>query len=1267
VQSILSSPITSLLGDGQQFQNNYPPDTCDLGILSGQIDDGTFSTKSAVLQLAPTEGIPNKWTFEFTVKFFDLPTSFGDLANQHLYFGIANSAGPVAGVFFSYAGVAYAGDIRHTGPNNDLVLNGPVQQLPGTADVLLLDTLLTVRMSVDGDVGVVYLYVTPLESVPFTGHRLVAVLPALGVAGLAYTVFDRMTVSVKGTTARPTRVAINSLCMAATSVVPNLPPIADAGPDQAIRLCSVLRLDGSASFDPEGVTLAYLWRLVDGPTASVFVASGFDGRTYPLAIPTGFTNKLYSVELGLQHAVDPFAVGDVLTLGGKSYDILSYGSDVNGFYAQLAAQFLDDSLASASFRVVRQRGLSNKDQVRATFLPDVTGFYRFDLQVNDGMLISTPAVVVANAVESILPRGITPDLGFMFAYLSDFWTMVEGRERIEVLWSSLAQVAASELWTLWQLEYSKSLRDIQRTFVRRWLHYDLLLGEPLPELTKARVLYSGVLSAVIPSGGLTGYTGNVTLASSAFEADETFSLLYSGTVTVAQAVLELRNRLQEIDPRFAVVQSNLRDGSYRLRVTAPFPFQVKSSTSTLLVSGATSGLAEGSGGARIGPRVYRTGVNLSSLGIQENDMLIVGGETYLIAAVSDEVTDNVPFQRVTLKTDLPLTAPPNWVISGYATSEMLNFYDGLVSPGDELYFEVADSLGVVAQTRAEHRIVKTTVLGVVAGMPSAVAFNPLPLNHDFSRSDVTVYLAKVVRRTYIPVDERIVDVPTLVEHIQLQDDRTTLHFNLDFFREEFRGRPCLRFVSGATGGPSIWEAGSPPDRLWAEYTYLDNNELIEAHFGIPADFTLDDLSQLAGTVDYLSAVQGLWYAFFGGPTLKNLRVGSQILLGLPFAAEAGYIEEIRTDFSPKQGRILIRDRDHEEIVRSYTFVKGPALEVNPATGAAYAVGDLVQQFAPLVQGVDIVDWVKDPKWMQGFVSQGVLYEIEKFHRFLVRVDSQVFNLPALLFARRFLLKVKPTWTFPLFVVRVKPSEAEVEVVSEMHQTVSVHLEDAICSAYSSHIFDDIRTAGGGHWNQFDNQQGTSLPTFPIPDSPVDWAYDRYVICPSDTLQLVACTQHPGGPPTFDSVFIYDTGVTQRIQTLNSSGPFTIPTGATGLTLTAAGSMTVARAGTFVRARVLITGGPGASPTNYELIVSVNGTDQTPVPFTATPSFTDVTATIALAAPLSATIGLRIRHGGGTARNPSWTVIEAFADVDSGVWAFDVSLPAARYCGVREVA
>jgi hypothetical protein len=49
----------------------------------------------------------------------------------------------------------------------------------------------------------------------------------------------------------------------------NNPPIANAGPDQTVRMGAIVRLDGTESFDREGEPLAYSWTQTSGPEVTL--------------------------------------------------------------------------------------------------------------------------------------------------------------------------------------------------------------------------------------------------------------------------------------------------------------------------------------------------------------------------------------------------------------------------------------------------------------------------------------------------------------------------------------------------------------------------------------------------------------------------------------------------------------------------------------------------------------------------------------------------------------------------------------------------------------------------------------------------------------------------------------------------------------------------------------------------------------------------------------------------------------------------------------
>jgi hypothetical protein len=47
------------------------------------------------------------------------------------------------------------------------------------------------------------------------------------------------------------------------------PPIANAGPDQSVRMSAIVTLDGTGSFDREGQPLAYSWTQTSGPEVTL--------------------------------------------------------------------------------------------------------------------------------------------------------------------------------------------------------------------------------------------------------------------------------------------------------------------------------------------------------------------------------------------------------------------------------------------------------------------------------------------------------------------------------------------------------------------------------------------------------------------------------------------------------------------------------------------------------------------------------------------------------------------------------------------------------------------------------------------------------------------------------------------------------------------------------------------------------------------------------------------------------------------------------------
>jgi hypothetical protein len=1250
---------------------------------------------------------------------------------------------------FSQSGIGYTGAFQFASGTNDLELGHELNPsgvtpadkylyiIPGSDQWFSEGEEVYVRMVVDVAAGLAYLFITgaaditpgEIGTTDSTGHVLRALLPILWSWDSTFPTIDRIANSVRGSVSNPSTVELFHYNMGYKTLIPNLPPRAIIGPDQAVRLCGIVQLDGSASFDPEGEDLEYEWRLIDAPETSQFVFAGADGYTQPEVPATGFTDQFFSTELGLENTVNPIQVGDVITVGGSSYTISSIPpGDTIPFYVVVERPQIPDDLLNTSYKLVRQVGISGRTTAKPTFYPDVPGFYVFDLQVFDGVLWSTPtglqrATTLINVLESPLPRACTPNLGFLFDYIADFWQIVEDADRLQVFWGSLAQVAATELYTLWQHEYSKSIRDIQRTFIRRWLHYDTLLAEPIPELTKTFPVFGGVQSVEFTSARVSNT--RLVLSSPLFAEDQVIAFSALDPIDPPAFVAGLGRYLrQQVHPSMDAHLVETTAGGYIIRVDAPFAFTVASDTSSSLFTvGDTNGSITGSGYAvATKERTFKVDRSLSGLAL-EGAFLVLGDVAHVIDRVVTDATDDYPYQRVVVQEGLAATVPSDtslpaqeYTICGWISSELLDFYNGLVTQGDYVDAEVVEENTSLSSLEQYSGVVETTAYGASETFPSRLPVDFAPIGHYVATEGLSVRLASITRKGRIPVDELVVDIPVLQERVVLDEDESTLRRNLDFFIEEYRGRNCIRFVAGQAGGPDVFEGERPPDRFWAEYTYLDNSPTIEANFGLAVELTRDQLEELPENVDYLSAVSGLLYARSYGPTVRNLRIGSQILLGLPFAEEDGTIEEIRKDLLSDQGRILIRDTDNPEIVRSYTFPKILDLEENPDTGQRYAVGDTVTRFDPLVEGAEVVDYVKDPDWFQGILNQGVFTEVQKFHTFAIRVDGRAFNLSSLLFVRNFILKIKPTYTYPKFIVELYASDVDGDEIS-VNDTVTMSgvltLDDALCADRlgASYIFDQTWPGGGqpwpgdpaghnGNWrNDFDSDDDPSTsPTYwPLSVEPVLWGFDKTWLCPGDELDVYVCESFASDfTPTFDSVFSFDEGVTDpyygtapsvyemftgdETEAAPGSG-FSIPAGSTGYVLTL--SDTVANeTGTLSQVRLAMLGWtdstpvpPGTDPpygVQMTLVVrNVTAVTEVTYDFWANIN-TEILASISLAVTAGDVIQVSIRKQDQAAITVEWVRILTRVSGPSA-WTYDMgvtdpfygSVPAMQagdYCG-----
>jgi large repetitive protein len=245
-------------------------------------------------------------------------------------------------------------------------------------------------------------------------------LPALGAA--AFPATANLTASGQGSvTVRITSLSDPTVQSTNTATIQSpaaqQPPTVSAGANRNIPLRRLALLDGSATVDPNtpALPITYTWTLTSAPTNSSVTTASIQFADQARAsfrpdLPGAYVfqltaaNSANSASASVTYTAQNFTpvalagnqpasrsatrVNSIAWLSGvESHD--PDGSPITYLWTLLSAP---------SGSAVNTAAIRNSSMPRAWFRPDVPGDYQFQLVVNDGVLISTPALLTVTAV-----------------------------------------------------------------------------------------------------------------------------------------------------------------------------------------------------------------------------------------------------------------------------------------------------------------------------------------------------------------------------------------------------------------------------------------------------------------------------------------------------------------------------------------------------------------------------------------------------------------------------------------------------------------------------------------------------------------------------------------------------------------------------------------------------------------------------------------------------------------------------------------------------
>ena len=208
------------------------------------------------------------------------------------------------------------------------------------------------------------------------------------------------------------------------TIIPNQPPVANAGADQNVITGTLVTLNGSESFDPEGALITFLWTFIEVPVGSNITDASLSDATSPKPTFTPDINGTYRLELVINDGVLESAPDEVAIIASTPNVApnANAGPDQNAITG--TAVYLDGngstdpdngplllsylwsfySIPPVSGSSLTDDDIVDRNEVNASFIPDVDGTYTIKLMVSDGDLSSNDDVVITATTPNVPPN-----------------------------------------------------------------------------------------------------------------------------------------------------------------------------------------------------------------------------------------------------------------------------------------------------------------------------------------------------------------------------------------------------------------------------------------------------------------------------------------------------------------------------------------------------------------------------------------------------------------------------------------------------------------------------------------------------------------------------------------------------------------------------------------------------------------------------------------------------------------------------------------------